>query len=210
MMIRRLLLLYAGLVLFGLSMAMMVRSDLGLSPWDVFHQGVADRTLLSFGTVAIVTGAVVLMLWVPLRQRPGIGTISNIIVIGLVADFGLWLIPTLESLPIRAALLISGIVLNGIATSAYIGAGLGPGPRDGLMTGLADRTGWSIRGVRTGIEVTVLALGWALGGTVGVGTVLFAITIGPVVHATLPYFEVGSAERGRRPSASSHPVAETD
>lgn len=194
MMIRRLLLLYAGLVLFGLSMAMMVRSDLGLSPWDVFHQGVADRTPLSFGTVAIITGAIVLMLWIPLRQRPGFGTVSNIIVIGLVADLGLWLIPALESLPVRAALLVSGIVLNGVATSAYIGAGLGPGPRDGLMTGLADRTGWSIRGVRTGIEVTVLAIGWALGGTVGLGTILFAVTIGPIIHATLPYFATRTAE----------------
>lgn len=210
MMIRRLLLLYAGLFVFGLSMAMMVRSDLGLSPWDVFHQGVADRTPLSFGTVAIVTGAVVLMLWVPLRQRPGIGTISNIVVIGLVADLGLWLIPELESLPTRTAMLVSGIVLNGVATSAYIGAGLGPGPRDGLMTGLADRSGWSIRSVRTGIEVTALAFGWALGGTVGLGTILFAIAIGPIVHATLPWFTARSADGGRAASTSALPATEAD
>lgn len=198
MMMRRLVRLYAGLLLYGLSMAMMVRSDLGLNPWDVFHQGVGDRTPLSFGTVVIITGAVVLMFWIPLRQRPGIGTISNMIVIGLAADVGLWLIPTLESLPIRGVLLLSGIFLNGVATSVYIGVGFGPGPRDGLMTGLAARTGWSIRTVRTGIEVTVLALGWALGGTVGIGTVLYAIAIGAIVHMTLPFFTTHSDERAAK------------
>ena len=187
-MIRRLIQLYAGLVLFGISTAMMVRSDLGLNPWDVFHQGVADRTPLSLGTVIVLAGAVVLLLWIPLRQRPGIGTISNIVVIGLTADLGLWLIPEVVSITARAALLAAGIVLNGIATSAYIGAGLGPGPRDGLMTGLAARTGWSIRAVRTGIELGVLALGWLLGGTAGIGTILYAVTIGPIVHHTLPFF----------------------
>ncbi len=187
-MIRRLIQLYAGLVLFGISTAMMVRSDLGLNPWDVFHQGVADRAPLSLGTVIVLAGAVVLLLWIPLRQRPGIGTISNIVVIGLTADLGLWLIPEVASMPARAALLAAGIVLNGLATSAYIGAGLGPGPRDGLMTGLAARTGWSIRAVRTGIELGVLALGWLLGGTAGIGTILYAVTIGPIVHHTLPFF----------------------
>lgn len=193
MMIRRLIQLYAGLVLFGISTAMMVRSDLGLNPWDVFHQGVADRTPLSLGTVIVVAGAIVLLLWIPLRQRPGIGTISNIVVIGIAADVGLWLIPDVASLPLRVAMLTAGIVLNGIATSAYIGAGLGPGPRDGLMTGLAARTRWSIRTVRTGIELTVLALGWGLGGTAGVGTILYAVAIGPIVHRTLPFFTVDRA-----------------
>lgn len=196
MMIRRLVQLHAGLLLYGLSMAMMIRADLGLNPWDVFHQGVGDRTPLSFGTVVIITGAVVLMLWIPLRQRPGIGTISNMIVIGIAADVGLWMIPAVESLPIRAAMLASGIVLNGAATSVYIGVGLGPGPRDGLMTGLAARTGRSIRTVRTGIEVAILALGWALGGTAGIGTILYAVTIGPIVHVTLPFFTLRSAKRG--------------
>ena len=190
MMIRRLIQLYVGLVIFGLSTAMMIRSDLGLNPWDVFHQGVGDSTPLSFGAVVIITGAIVLLLWIPLRQRPGLGTISNLVVIGLAADLGLWLIPDVESLPVRGMLLAAGIVLNGIATSAYIGAGLGPGPRDGLMTGLAARTGRSIRIVRTGIELTVLAIGWGLGGTVGLGTVLFAVTIGPIVHLTLPFFTI--------------------
>ncbi|HWW66133.1 MAG TPA: hypothetical protein VNZ43_15365 [Sphingomonadaceae bacterium] len=197
MMIRRLAQLYAGLCLYGLSMAMMVRSDLGLNPWDVFHQGVGDRTPLSFGTVVIITGAIVLMLWIPLRQKPGIGTISNMIVIGLAADAALWLIPAAGSLPIRCAMLAIGIFLNGVATSTYIGVGLGPGPRDGLMTGLAARTGWSIRIVRTGIEVTVLALGWMFGGTVGIGTILYAMTIGPIVHWTLPLFTMSPARSGR-------------
>ena len=192
-MTRRLVQLYAGLVLFGISTAMMVRSDLGLNPWDVFHQGVADRTPLSLGTVIVIAGAIVLLLWIPLRQRPGLGTVSNIFVIGLTADMGLWLIPEVISVSTRAALLAAGIILNGIATSAYIGAGLGPGPRDGLMTGLAARTGWSIRGVRTGIELTVLALGWLLGGTAGIGTILYAITIGPIVHVTLSFFTARSA-----------------
>lgn len=199
MMIRRLVQLYVGLLLFGLSMALMVRSDLGLNPWDVFHQGVADRTPLSFGTVVIITGAVVMMLWIPLRQRPGIGTISNMIVIGLAADLALWLIPDVEALSIRAVLLVAGIFLNGVATSAYIGVGLGAGPRDGLMTGLAERTDRSIRTVRTAIELTVLALGWMFGGTVGLGTILYAVTIGPIVHWTLPFFTIHTARLGRSP-----------
>ena len=208
MMTRRLLQLYLGLLLYGLSMAMMVRAGLGLDPWDVFHQGVGDRTPLSFGTVVIVTGAVVLLLWVPLRQRPGIGTISNIVVIGLAADLGLWLIPEPASMPIRIGLLGAGIFLNGVAGGAYIGAGLGPGPRDGLMTGIVARTGWSIRVVRTGIELTVLAVGWALGGTVGIGTILYAVTIGPVVHVMLPLFTVsknGEGWTGRRASRAEAP-----
>lgn len=186
--VRRLGQLYLGLVLFGLSSAMMVRSVLGLNPWDVFHQGLDERTPLSFGTVVIISGAFVLLLWIPLRQRPGLGTVSNIFVIGLAADLGLWLIPGVETLAGRAAMLAGGILLNGLATSAYIGAGFGPGPRDGLMTGLASRTGWPIRRVRTGIELAVLAAGWLLGGTVGIGTVLYALAIGPIVHLTLPWF----------------------
>ena len=190
MMIRRLIQLYAGLVLFGISTALMLRSQLGLNPWDVFHQGLDSRTPLSFGTVIILTGAIVLLLWIPLRQRPGLGTVSNIVVIGLAADMALGVIGDAASLPARAAMLAIGIVLNGIATSAYLGASFGAGPRDGLMTGLAARTGRSIRSVRTGIELTVLAAGWGLGGTVGIGTILYAVTIGPIVHLTLPYFAV--------------------
>jgi uncharacterized membrane protein YczE len=190
MMIRRLVQLYVGLILFGLSSAMMIRSDLGLNPWDVFHEGLGKRTPLSFGTVIIVSGAFVLLLWIPLRQRPGLGTISNMVVIGLAADVALWLIPDVVLLPSRVAMLIGGIALNGVATGAYIGTAFGPGPRDGLMTGLAARTGWTIRSVRTGIELAVLATGWVLGGTVGIGTILYALTIGPIVHRTLPLFTI--------------------
>jgi uncharacterized membrane protein YczE len=187
---RRLAQLYAGLVLYGASMALQIRADLGLDPWDVFHQGVADRTGLSFGTVVIVTGAVVLLAWVPLRQRPGIGTVSNVFVIGIAVDATLALLPEAGSTPVALAMLLAGVGLNGVASGAYIGAGLGPGPRDGLMTGVVRRTGGSIRVVRTSIEVTVLAVGAALGGTVGLGTVLYALSIGPLVHALLPRMTV--------------------
>jgi uncharacterized membrane protein YczE len=187
---RRLVQLYAGLVLYGVSMAMQVRAGLGLDPWDVFHQGVSEHTGLSFGTVVIVTGVVVLLAWIPLRQRPGIGTVSNVIVIGVAVDVSLALMQAAGSDPVALALLVGGVFLNGVASGAYIGAGLGPGPRDGLMTGLVRRTGGSIRVVRTSIEVAVLAVGFALGGTVGIGTVLYALSIGPLVHVMLPRFEI--------------------
>ena len=187
---RRLTQLYAGLVLYGASMALQIRAGLGLDPWDVFHQGVADRTGLSFGTVVILTGAVVLLAWVPLRQRPGIGTVSNVFVIGIAVDASLALLPEAGSTPVALTMLLAGVGLNGVASGAYIGAGLGPGPRDGLMTGLVRRTGGSIRVVRTSIELTVLAVGAALGGTVGLGTVLYALSIGPLVHVLLPRFTI--------------------
>jgi uncharacterized membrane protein YczE len=188
--VRRLAQLYAGLVLYGASMALQIRAGLGLDPWDVFHQGVADHTGLSFGTVVIVTGTVVLLGWIPLRQRPGIGTVSNVLVIGLAVDATLALLPAAGSEPVAVAMLLAGVGLNGVASGAYIGAGLGPGPRDGLMTGLVARTGGSIRVVRTSIEVSVLAVGAALGGTVGLGTVLYALSIGPLVHVLLPRMTV--------------------
>jgi len=179
-------------------MAMQLRATLGLDPWDVFHQGVARHLPVSFGTVVAITGVAVLLLWIPLRQRPGIGTIANVIVIAVSVDVALALIAEPTGLPARIALLVAGIVLNGVASAAYIGARLGPGPRDGLMTGLAARTGWSIRLVRTGIELTVLATGWLLGGTVGVGTVIYALAIGPLTQAFLPWFAV--SPRGSRAS----------
>ncbi|WP_239485520.1 membrane protein YczE [Micromonospora humidisoli] len=186
---RRLTQLYAGLVLYGVSMAMMIRSGLGLDPWDVFHQGLSRQTGLSFGTVTIAVGAVVLLLWIPLRQRPGLGTVSNVLVIGLVVDATVALLPAGWPLPARIALLLGGIVANGAATGLYLGARLGPGPRDGLMTGyVARRPGRSVRLVRTVIEVTVLALGWLLGGTVGVGTVAYALGIGPLAQFFIPRF----------------------
>ena len=179
--------LIAGLVLFGASLALLVRSGLGLDPWDVFHQGLSVASGLSIGVCTIVVGAVVLMLWIPLRQRLGPGTVANVVLVGLSLDAVLTIIPPTHSMAVRWTYLVAGIVLNGIATGAYIGAGLGPGPRDGLMVGLA-RNGRSIRVVRMAIEVSVLVVGYLLGGTVGVGTVIYAVAIGPIVHLTLPAF----------------------
>jgi uncharacterized membrane protein YczE len=189
---RRLPQLFAGLGLYGASMALMLRANLGLDPWDVFHQGLASRVALSFGALVNLVGLAVLLLWIPLRQRPGVGTIANVVTIGLAVDATLAVLPPFEGLAVRGAALLAGVVLNGLAGALYIGAGLGPGPRDGLMTGLVRRTGWSIRLVRTGIELSVLALGWLMGGTVGVGTVLYALAIGPLVQAFLPLVAVGS------------------
>lgn len=187
--------LFWGLCLYGFSMALMLRANLGLSPWDVLNQGLAPRLGLSFGMTVNLIGAVVLLLWWPLRQRPGIGTIANIVVIGTVVDLSLAILPTPEGYAMRGLWLVAGIVLNGIAGGAYIGAGMGPGPRDGLMTGLCRRTGWPVKWVRTSIEVAVLAIGWMLGGTVGVGTILYAATIGWIVHHALPFFRIATPER---------------
>ena len=170
---------------FGVSLALLVRSELGLDPWDVFHQGLARTIGAPIGIVTIAVGTVVLLLWFPLHQRPGIGTVANVVLVGLSLDAALAAMPPVGSLAARLVLLLAGIGLNGIATGAYIGAGLGPGPRDGLMVGLAAR-GHSIRIVRTGIEVAVLVAGFLLGGTVGIGTVLYAVTIGPLAHVTIP------------------------
>lgn len=197
-MTRRLIQLFSGLVLYGLSIALIVRADLGLDPWDVLNQGVFERFAqpagISFGLVVNLIGLAVLLLWIPLRQKPGVGTLANVLVIGTVANVGLDWIPTDLDLSLRAGLLIAGIVLNGVASGAYIGAGLGPGPRDGLMTGIVARTGWPVKWVRTAIELSVIAVGWLLGGSVGLGTVLYAVTIGPLVHVFLPLFtlQVGS------------------
>ncbi|MFE9918924.1 YitT family protein [Micromonospora sp. NPDC005553] len=209
--VRRLVQLYLGLAVYGVSMALMIRSDLGLDPWDVFHQGLSERTGLSFGTVTIAVGALVLLLWIPLRQRPGLGTVSNVVVIGLVVDATLVLLPAGGPLGVRIAMLVSGIVANGAATALYLGARLGPGPRDGLMTGyVARRPGLSIRLVRTVIEVTVLALGWLLGGTVGLGTVAYALAIGPLAQFFIPLFAVPEAaapDTAAPPPGNSAPAA---
>lgn len=186
MMPRRLLQLFIGLLLYGASMALMLRAALGLDPWDVFHQGLATQADLSIGKVVNLVGLAVLLLWIPLKQRPGIGTVANVILIGTAMDLTLSVLPAIEGLALQVAALLFSVVANGIAGALYIGAGLGPGPRDGLMTGLARRTGWSLRLVRTGIELTVLGCGWLLGGTVGVGTLLYAFTIGPLVQIFLP------------------------
>jgi Predicted membrane protein len=191
-MTRRLLQLYLGLIAYGVSMAMMLEAQLGLMPWDVLHQGMALQGGWPMGRVAIAVGALVLLAWIPIRQRPGLGTVSNVIVIGLVFDATLALAgDALQGigLPARFALLLGGIVLNALATAAYIGAHFGPGPRDGLMTGLSRRTGASVRRVRTLIEGGVLLAGYLLGGTLWWGTLLYALAIGPLIQAVLPWFE---------------------
>jgi uncharacterized membrane protein YczE len=198
----RLIQLLAGLVLFGVSLALLVRSDLGLDPWDVFHQGLSIRSGIPIGTVTILVGAIVLLLWIPLGQRPGMGTIANVILVGLSLDASLALLPVTTDPALRWTCLTSGIVLNGIATGAYIGAALGPGPRDGLMVGIASR-GHSVRAVRTAIELTVLGVGWLMGGTVGIGTVLFAVTIGPIVHVTIPALTRAPRSKEGAPCASA-------
>jgi uncharacterized membrane protein YczE len=193
--VRRLIQLYAGLVLFGASNAMLLMAGLGVDPWDVLHQGLSRRLGLGVGTWAILVGLVVLLLWIPLRQRPGLGTVSNVLVVGLVIDGLLSLIPAVHGLAVRLVVMACGVVLNGVATGAYIGAGLGPGPRDGLMTGMAAR-GHSIRVVRTAIELTVLASGWLLGGTVGIGTVAYALAIGPLAHVFIPRLAIEPTHDG--------------
>ncbi|KDN82472.1 YczE/YyaS/YitT family protein [Kitasatospora cheerisanensis] len=187
---RRLLRLAAGLVLYGVSMALVLRASLGGNPWDVFHQGLARHVGLSVGTWVTLVGALVLLLWIPLRQKPGVGTVGNVAVLGVAMDATLAVLPHPHALAARIPLLAAGIVLNGLATGLYIGARLGPGPRDGLMTGLHRRTGRSVRLIRTGVELTVLAAGIALGGTFGVGTVAYALAIGPLVQFFLPRLTV--------------------
>jgi uncharacterized membrane protein YczE len=184
-----------GLVGFGVSLALMVRAQLGLGPWDVLHQGLAGRLHVPIGWVVIGVGAVVLLAWIPLRQRPGIGTVSNAVVVGLVVDGALAVLPAPGSLAVRVTFLAVGIGGNAVATALYIGAGLGPGPRDGLMTGLA-RRGLSVRAVRTGLELTALAIGFVLGGSVGVGTLAYALAIGPLVQWALPRLTVTAALEG--------------
>ncbi|MCS0604463.1 hypothetical protein NX794_25090 [Streptomyces sp. LP11] len=203
---RRLIQLYAGLVLYGASSALLVRAGLGTEPWNVLHQGLARRTGLTIGTVSILVGAAVLLLWIPLRQRPGLGTVSNVFVLGLAMDGTLALVPDVRSLAVRVPLLAAGIVLNGAATGLYIAASFGPGPRDGLMTGLHRRTGRSIRLTRTVVEVAVVVTGFLLGGTVGIGTVLYAVSIGPLAQRFLRVFAVPAAPAGSTAVAGATPA----
>ncbi|MFI7405798.1 YitT family protein [Streptomyces sp. NPDC049541] len=202
---RRLIQLYVGLALYGVSSALLVEAGLGLEPWNVLHQGLAELTGLTIGVVSIVVGAAVLLLWIPLRQRPGLGTVSNVFVVGIAMDGTLALVPDVRSLAVRIPLLSAGILLNGMATGLYISARFGPGPRDGLMTGLHRRTGRSIRLMRTAIEVAVVVTGFALGGTVGIGTVLYAVSIGPLAQLFLRVFDVPSASGGSTVVAEGQP-----
>jgi len=188
---RRLTQLYAGLVLYGVSGSFILLSGLGNDPWDVFHQGLSRQTGIGTGWWVCIVGALVLLLWIPLRQKPGLGTVSNVIIIGVAVVIMLAVFDQPSALSERIALLVAGVVLNGVATGMYIGARFGPGPRDGLMTGLAAR-GHSIRVVRTGIEISVLVAGALLGGTIGIGTLVYAVSIGPLAHFFVPAFTVRS------------------
>ncbi|MFD0412722.1 YitT family protein [Streptomyces sp. NPDC127108] len=195
--LRRLPQLLLGLALYGLSIGVLVRAGLGVSPWSVLNQGVERHTPLSFGTVSALVGVLVLLLWIPLRQRPRFGTGANVIVVAYASDLGLWLVPADLGPWTRIGLLVVGILANGLSVAVYVGARLGPGPRDGLMTGLAAATGRSIRFVRTLIELAVLAVGWLLGGSVGVGTVLYALAMGPVTQYFLPRWAYGTTPTPR-------------
>lgn len=190
---RRLVQLYAGLWLYGVSLALMVLGAIGLAPWDVLHSGVTQHVPITLGQAVIVFSFVVLLLWIPLREKPGLGTVSNALVVGIAADATLAMFDAPDALLARIPLMVGGIVLCGFATALYIGAQLGRGPRDGLMTGLARRTGLSIRLVRTGIEITVVLIGLALGGTLGLGTIAYALTIGPIAQWMMPWFLVDLA-----------------
>jgi uncharacterized membrane protein YczE len=203
--VRRLIQLYAGLTLYGVSSALLVTAGLGMEPWGVLHQGLAERSGFTIGEVTIAVGAVVLLLWIPLRQRPGLGTVSNVFAIGLAMDATLAVLPPVHALWLRIPMTATGVVLNGLATGLYIAARFGPGPRDGLMTGLHTRTGRSIRLLRTAIEVVVVATGFALGGTVGVGTVLYALAIGPLAQFFLRLCAVPSSLPGGTVVAGGKP-----
>lgn len=198
MLVRRFTQLIGGLFLYGFGIALIVRGELGVGPWDVLTQGIMKQTGLSFGLITVIMSGIVLLLWIPIRQRPGFGTIANALLVGPAADVGLWLIPPGLDLWVRVLLLATGILVLAAATGLYIGAHFGPGPRDGLMTGLHRVTGWRIWIVRTGIELTVLAAGWLLGGNVGVGTLAFALLIGPLCGYTIPLFAVKRS--GRMPA----------
>ncbi|MEV4963272.1 hypothetical protein AB0886_25180 [Streptomyces sp. NPDC024062] len=191
---RRLTHLYVGLALYGASSALLVRAGLGLEPWGVLHQGLSERTGISIGVVSIIVGAVVLLLWIPIRQRPGLGTVSNVFAVGIAMDGTLALVPDVHGLGAQIPLTAAGIVLNGVATGLYISARFGPGPRDGLMTGLNRLTGRSIRLVRTAIEVAVVVTGFLLGGSLGVGTVLYALAIGPLAQFFLRAFDLSAPD----------------
>lgn len=195
--------LFTGLFGYGIAIALMIRANIGASPWDVFGQGAARTLGISFGASTIAISALVLLLWIPLRQRPGFGTISNAVLVGIFADLGLSVLPAASGLPMQALSFAAGLALLAVATALYIGAGLGPGPRDGLMTGLVRVTGWRVWVVRTGIELSVVAAGWALGGVAGAGTVAFAAAVGPLTQLALRLLGVRLESRERPAAAVS-------
>ena len=187
---RRIAQLVIGLVLYGFGIALMYRAAIGVPPWDVLSQGISKQTGLPFGLVINVVGGLVLLFWIPLRQRPGIGTVLNVLLIGPSSQLGLFLLPTQTELWAQLLLFVAGLLVVAIATGLYIGARFGPGPRDGLMTGAHDRFGWPLWLVRTIIEIIVLTTGWLLGGNLGIGTAAFALLIGPMVNVTIPWLRV--------------------
>lgn len=206
---RRLPQLFVGLVLYGVSLALMVRGDIGLAPWDVLHSGLIRYVPLTLGQAVVVMSFVVLLLWIPLREKPGLGTVANAFVVGFSADAALVFLDRPDALWARITLLVAGVVLNALATGLYIGSQFGRGPRDGLMTGLARRTGWSLRLVRTGLEATVVAIGFALGGVVGVGTVIYALAIGPLAQLMLPWclVEIDAPVEDHNPDRSDRGIS---
>ena len=191
---RRLVQVVVGLVLYGFSCAVMIQAVLGIDPWDTLHQGISVITGVPFGVVVIIVGVGVLLLWIPLRQKPGIGTVLNVLIIGLTIDLFLGWLPVASGFTMGIVIFVIGLALNGLAIALYVGAGLGPGPRDGLMTGLVKRTGKPVWLVRTAIEVVVLGAGWAFGGIIGIGTVMYALGIGPIAHVLMPHFAL---DKGR-------------
>jgi uncharacterized membrane protein YczE len=206
-MTRRIGQLLVGLFLYGFGIALMVRGAIGVAPWDVLSQGIALQTGLPFGLVTNIVGGVVLLLWIPIRQRPGIGTVLNVLLVGPSAQVGLWVIPEVDDLFSRVVLFAGGLAMVALATGLYIGARFGPGPRDGLMTGIHRKYGWKIWIVRTGLEVTVLTIGWLLGGNVGIGTLAFALLIGPMVGVTMPLLLVPAARTDPRPEQPTEVLA---
>ena len=203
-MARRIVQLATGLFLYGIAIALMVRAGVGVAPWDVLTLGIEKQTGLAFGLITFLVSLVVIALWIPIRQKPGIGTLANALLVGPFAQFGLWLIPPIDGLVWEILVFAGGLLVLAIATGLYIGARFGPGHRDGLMTGIHARWGWKIWKVRTGIEVVVLAIGWLLGGNVGFGTLAFALLIGPLVNITIPRLRVPL------PTAPTEPAVVTE
>jgi uncharacterized membrane protein YczE len=204
---RRIVQLLVGLFAYGIAISLMVQAGIGVAPWEVLTQGLSKQTGIEFGLMTNIIGACVLLLWIPIRQRPGLGTVANVLLIGPSAQLGLWIFPVQHALPFQLLSFAAGLLLLAIATGLYIGARMGPGPRDGLMTGIHARTGWRLWMIRTGIEVTVLLVGWALGGNFGPGTIVFALLIGPMVSVTIPRLRVPLAQGRPRGTSQSELTA---
>lgn len=212
MMVRRIVQLLMGLCLYGAGCALTVQAGIGLDPWTVFAQGLSRQTGIGIGWITNIVGFLVLLLWIPLRQKPGIGTVANILIVGTSMQVTLAIVPVIEGWLLQGAVFLAGVICVAVASGLYIGAHFGPGPRDGLMTGLHSRFGWPIWSCRLGVEASVLIAGWLLGGTVGIGTVLFAVLIGPLVHVALPLLDTrthASDGQGRAGAGAQPSIART-